>query len=152
MIKSIFGLFLIAASSLLISCSEDVPSGPDLTNIDVRDHAYFNEIYNRCNVGNTQNDCNCIARVNVKERAIAYSAYAADYETVHKIKLETDIKKMTATLTEKTMNRSDERVLEAMTEDLHHLKVKLENGIDNIDDFELPFLPKGATDVCVISG
>ena len=59
---------------------------------------------------------------------------------------------MTATLEEKTMNRSDERVLEALEQDLHRLKVKLENGVENIDDFELPFLPSGATDACKITG
>lgn len=144
---------LLTTGILLVSaCAEPEPAGPDLSGIEARDHNYFNEIYNRCNIGNSVNDCNCIARVNVEHRAAAYEKYAADFDTVHKPKMEADIEKMTATLEEKTMNRSDERVLEALEQDLHRLKVKLENGVENIDDFELPFLPAGATDSCRITG
>ena len=144
---------LITAGALMISvCAEPEPSGPDLTGIAAPDHNYFNQIYNRCNIGNTVNDCNCIARVNVEHRRAAYEKYSADFDSVHKPKMEADIAKMTATLAEKTMNRSDERVLEALEEDLHRLKVKLENGVENIDNFELPFLPAGATDACKITG
>lgn len=146
-----FGL-LITGVLLLSACAEPEPTGPELTSVDTRDHNYFNQIYNRCNVGNTINDCNCIARVNVEHRGAAYEKYAADFELVHKPKMEADIEKMTATLKEKTMNQSDERVLEALEQDLHRLKVKLENGVENIDNFELPFLPAGATDACKISG
>lgn len=144
---------IISASAILISaCTEPEPAGPDLSGIEVLDHNFFNEIYNRCNIGNAVNDCNCIARVNVEHRKAAYEKYAADFDSVHKPKMEADIEKMEATLEEKTMNRSDERVLEALEQDLHRLKVKLENGVENIDDFELPFLPAGATDACKITG
>ncbi|MDG1709335.1 MAG: hypothetical protein P8H03_11270 [Emcibacteraceae bacterium] len=141
---------LTAVLTLISACGENTPAEPDLTGVDAKNHTYFNIIYNRCNVGNSTNDCNCIANVNVEHRGLAYDKYASEFDSIHKPKMEADIKKMTATLTEKTMNQSDERVLEALEEDLHRLKVKLENGVDNIDDFELPFLPKGATDACVI--
>ncbi|MCC3859877.1 hypothetical protein [Pseudemcibacter aquimaris] len=144
-------MLALLSVSLLSACGESTTTGPDLSGIDARDHNFFNTAYNRCNIGNTTFDCNCVARVNVEHRAEAYEKYAADFDTVHKPKMEADIEKMTATLAEKTMNRSDERVLEALSEDLHRLKVKLENGVDNIDDFELPFLPAGATDSCKIT-
>lgn len=148
--NSIKILLAVSGLTLLSACGENGLTGPDLSGIDSRDHTYFNKIYNRCNVGNKVNDCNCIARVNVEYRGIAYDKYASEFDSLHKPKMEADIEKMTATLTEKTMNQSDERVLEALEEDLHRLKVKLENGIENIDDYELPFLPKGVTDACVI--
>ena len=78
---------------ILVSCGENAPVGPDLTNISLRDHAYFNEIYDRCSINNTTTDCNCVARVNVEHRDSAYDAYAADYDTVHKPELEEEIKK-----------------------------------------------------------
>ncbi|MBT5767301.1 hypothetical protein N9D02_10805 [Emcibacteraceae bacterium] len=150
--KSIKYGILTAVALLISACAEPEPTGPDLSGIETRDHNYFNEIYNRCNIGNAVNDCNCVARVNVEHREAAYEKYAAEFDTIHKPKMEADIEKMTATLEEKTMNRSDERVLEALEQDLHRLKVKLENGVENIDDFELPFLPSGATDACKITG
>lgn len=143
---------VITACVILVSaCAEPEPTGPDLSGIAAHDHNYFNVIYNRCNIGNKVNDCNCVASVNVEHRTVAYEKYAADFDTVHKPKMEADIAKMTATLEEKTMNQSDERVLEALEQDLHRLKVKLENGVENIDDFKLPFLPSGATDACRIT-
>ncbi|MDG1857703.1 MAG: hypothetical protein P8I94_01285 [Emcibacteraceae bacterium] len=144
-------LFTVGSIIFLSACSESAPSGPDLTGVDTVNQAYFTKIFNRCNVGNTTNDCNCIAQVNVDHRSIAYAKYSSEFDSIHKPKMQADIEKMTATLAEKTMNQSDERVLEALEDDLHRLKVKLDNGVNNIDDFELPFLPKGATDACVIT-
>lgn len=149
--KTIKVSIFILSAVLLMSCGESAPAGPDLNGIETRDHAYFNEIFNRCNVGSTgAQDCNCVARVNVKHRAAAYEAYATDYDTVHKPEMETEIEQRRATLIEKTRNRSDERVLEALEEELHALEAKLAAGIDNIDDFKLPFLPAGATDECAL--
>jgi len=148
--KTIQMLLTVGGLTLLTACGENEPVGPNLSGIEMRDHTYFGKIYSRCNVGNKVNDCNCIARVNVEHRGISYDKYASEFDSLHKPKMEADIEKMTATLKEKTMNQSDERVLEALEEDLHRLKIKLENGVNNIDDFELPFLPKGATDACVI--
>lgn len=136
---------------LLTACGEETPVGPDLAGVEERDHVYFHEIFNRCSINNTALDCNCVARVNVKHRDAAYDIYAADYETKHKPALEAEIKAKTATLIEKTKNRSDERVLEALELELHDLEAKLKAGVDNIDDFELPFLPAGATDSCRIA-
>ncbi len=146
----LFGCLI--AAGLLSACDDNsTPSGPDLTGIDARDHAYFNENYNRCNINNSVYDCNCVARVNVEHRDAAYEKYKADYDTVHKPELEAEIATRRATLEEKTKNASDERILEALEEELNRLEQKLESGIDNIDDFELPFLPAGATDACIVN-
>ena len=146
--------FLCAAILILVSCGENIPSaasGPDYSGLDSRDHNYFNKIYDRCSINNTTNDCNCVARVNVEHRAAAYESFKADYDVIHKPQLEADILKLSATVAEKTKNASDPRVIEALEQDLRRMEQKLETGIDNIDDFELPFLPSGATDMCVMS-
>lgn len=151
MTKTSLKLLAVASLALLTSCGESVPSGPDLTGVDARDQNYFSIIYDRCNVGNTTSDCNCVARINVEHRGAAYAAYAADYESLHKPELEAEIAEKAATFAEKTKNLSDERVLEALEDDLHRLEQKLAAGVDNIDDFNLPFLPPGVTDVCVLA-
>lgn len=151
MTRNSFKLAPLAGLLLLISCGENMPSGPDLSSVAARDQNYFQEIYNRCNINNTTTDCNCVARVNVEHRGAAYDTYTADYETIHKPELEAEIIAKTATFEEKSKNLSDERVLEALEEDLHRLQQKLDAGVDNIDDFNLPFLPAGATDLCVIA-
>ncbi len=133
---------------LLASCGENTPAGPDLSGIAERDINFFNATYDRCSINNTTTDCNCVARVNVEHRGPAYDAYAAEYETKHKPELEAEIEVKRATLEEKTKHRSDERVLYAHEEDLQKLEAELARGIDNIDDFKLPFLPAGATDHC----
>lgn len=143
---------LIPILLALSACGESGPAGPDLSGINDRDHTYFNQVFSRCSINNTALDCNCVARVNVEHRAAAYELYAAEYDTKHKPELIAEIDTKTATLVEKTRNRSDERVLEALELELHDLEAKLEAGVDNIDDFELPFLPAGATDACVING
>ncbi len=149
--KLVTSLLIFISALFLASCAEDAPSGPDLSGVDERDHNYFNEIYNRCSINNTVMDCNCVARVNVEHRDAAYDVYAAEYDTIHKPALEAEIATKAATLAEKTKNLSDERVLEALELELHDLEAKLKAGVDNIDDFELPFLPAGATDACVIA-
>ena len=136
------------ASLALLGCGEDTPTGPDMTGIADIDQAHFSRSYNQCNINNSEFDCNCFGRVNVEHRTVAYNKYAAEFDSIHKPKMEADIQKWTDTLIEKTRNQSDERVLEALEEDLHRLKEKLENGIDDMDDFKLPFLPIGATDSC----
>ena len=137
-------------SLALLSCGENAPAGPDISGIRKIDQTFFGRVYNQCSINNSQYDCNCIARVNVEQRASVYAKYTAEFDSTHKPKMEEDIEKMTATLVEKTMNHSDERVLEALEEDLHRLKEKLENGTGNIDDFRPPFLPTGATESCKI--
>lgn len=142
----------LMASLMILSCGENTPSGPDITDITETDLPFFNRVYKQCNINNSLFDCNCIARVNVEHRASAYAKYASEFDSVHKPQMEANIEKMTTTLAEKTMNRSDERVLEALTEDLHRLQEILDNGVENIDDFKLPFLPAGATDSCKLEG
>lgn len=139
------------AAFALISCGENTPTGPDMTGIAETDQVFFSRTYNQCNINNSDYDCNCVAHINVEHRASAYKKYTGEFGSIHKPKMEADIEKMTATLAEKTMNRSDERVLEALTEDLHRLKVKLENGIEDIDKFKVPGLEQGATESCKLS-
>ena len=150
MTKTSLKLLGVTSLLMLASCGESTPVGSDLSNIATRDHNYFNQIYNRCNINNNTSDCNCVARINAEHRSAAYDAYAADFENVHKPALEAKIVENTATLIEKTKNLSDERVLEALEDDLHRLEQKLAAGAENIDDFNLPFLPPGATDACVL--
>ena len=137
--------------TILSSCSENPPAGPDLSAINERDIAFFNETYNRCNINNSTNDCNCVARVNIDHRTAAYNTYSAAYDTTHKPALEQQIKTLGATLIEKTANRSDERVLAALEDELHKLEQKLENGLNDIENFNLPFLPPGVTDNCKLA-
>tara|TARA_R110002096_G_scaffold416576_2_gene619300 strand:- start:114864 stop:115328 length:465 start_codon:yes stop_codon:yes gene_type:complete len=150
MTKKTLKLIGVLCLLVLSSCGERTPVGPDLSNIEARDYTFFNQIYNRCNINNSTSDCNCVARIHVEHRGAAYDAYAADYEGIHKPKLEAEISEKADTLAEKTKNRSDERVLEALEEDLHRLEKKLAAGVDNIDDFNLPFLPPRATDACIL--
>jgi hypothetical protein len=149
--KLVTSLLIFLSALFLASCGEEAPAGPDLSNVAVRDQNYFIEIYNRCSINNSIMDCNCVAHVNVEHRDAAYDIYAAEYETRHKPALEAEIATKAAILAEKTKNLSDERVLEALELELHDLEAKLKVGVDNIDDFELPFLPAGATDACIIS-
>ena len=152
---SVSTLIIIVTTVILASCDSDnaqtPATGPDLTQIDARDHNYFNQIYNRCSINNKTNDCNCVARVNVTHRAAAYDAYKAAYDDTHKPALEQEIKILATTIEEKSKNASDERIIESLEQNLDRLQEKLANGVDDIDHFELTFLPPGATSACAIT-
>lgn len=146
-------LAMISTALILTSCgnkdSSTTTETPDSTEIGTRDHNYFNQIYARCSINNKTNDCNCVARINVAHRATAYKTYKAAYEDIHKPALEHEIETLASTIEEKTKNASDERVLESLEENLDRLRQQLANGIDDIDYFEPPFLPLGATAACI---
>ena len=141
--------FMTAFAVLLFSCGDNTSeSGPDLSAVAETDLAFFTKSYNQCNINNTLFDCNCIARLYVDHRSSSYSKYKDTYESNIKPKLETDVSTLSATLEEKTKNHSDPRIIESMAEDLGRLKVRLTRGMDDIDNFEMPLLPIGATDQC----
>ena len=144
--------FITPFAILLLSCDDNPSkSGPDLSTAAETDRAFFTKSYNQCNINNTLFDCNCIARLYVDHRSSSYSEYENTYESNIKPKLKTDTSTLSATLEEKTKNHSDPRIIENMTEDLNRLKERLARGMDDIDSFEMPLLPIGATDQCKLN-
>jgi hypothetical protein len=149
---SIFKILIMTIFALLLNaCGESRPSmGPDLTGIADVDHAFYNSSHALCSVNNTKYDCNCVARQHVNYRNETYATYKSAYESTHKPKLMAKIEELTVMVAEKIKNHSDPRIIESHSQNLSHLKFRLEKGVNSINDFDMPALPAGATDQCVL--
>lgn len=143
-------LALTAVTILLHACAEAPPEGPDLSSVNDVDKSFFTSRYNQCNINNSKYDCNCVAGVELIQRNSAYDVYNAAYETTHKPALEHEIETLEATITEKSKNASDERVIESLEGDLGRLKFALERDVEDKDNFTPPPLTPSSTDVCII--
>lgn len=148
MIKALLSIFSLTFIVVLISCDENPQSKVDLSNVIKRDHTLYKQVYKRCNDKNNTIDCNCVANLNIQHRSEIYASYIKNYKTVHRQNQQMEISKRKDTIIEKTKNLSDERVIEALEDDLHRLENSLESGPNSIKEFNLYILPKGKTDIC----
>lgn len=149
MINTLLNIFSLLFLIVLISCDKNSQSNLDLSNVAKRDQDLYKQTFNGCKIKNNYTDCNCVAKINIEHRSEIYESYIKNYESIHRPKQQMEITKRRITLSEKSKNLSDERVLEALEDDLRRLENSLASGPNNISEFNLYILPKGKTDVCV---